>query len=480
MAMYEPNSMNGSNNSNSQPLNKSLSNIDISQIITGCKDQGAKQYQEDSFCTFHSPDLTFLVAGVFDGHGGLNGQVASQIVSKLCLQYFQENWQKAKTWNNQQWTQQMELFYDNLHQKVRDEFIQLEISRRKHSKLPTTNVEDKGVVRKSSGFPVHGGTTCSIVCVIRTDTKWRIICSNTGDSDALLLARKPSRLHRDNNKQKHLSVDHSPDNADEYLRIKNLPTDKYPIKLLFVYDQANTCRKFECPIVFLEDGTKDPKYVKNPWGNHLRPTNVRYDPAVYAVSPYGVSHDITCIAMTRSLGDFYAHQFGLTNKPSVTFNELNIYNDNPNGGGGDKGGKEANEFIITVGSDGVWDCWKWDDFADYVNGVMTKYQNKLENVCKTVLKHTIQRAKACFGEGSYDDASLVCVALRPSLFEPTSKQSIPEQSQQNDSNNNNNNNNNNNTSQPQNGHNNNNNSISNNDNDEKEELSVKGLDEDDD
>jgi len=235
-----------------------------------------------------------------------------------------------------------------------------------------------------------------------TDTKWRIICSNTGDSDALLLSRKPSRLKRDNNKCKHLSVDHSPDNAEEFLRIKNLPTDSHPTKLLFIYDQANTCRKFECPIVFLEDGTKDPKYVKNPWGNKLRPTNVRYDPAVYAVSPYGVSHDITCIAMTRSLGDFYAHQFGLSNVPSVTFEELDI---------------ENNEFIVTVGSDGIWDCWKWDDFSDYVNGVMTKYKNKLDNVCKTVLKHTVQRAKACFGEGSFDDASLICVALRPQLFD---------------------------------------------------------------
>lgn len=176
-----------------------------------------------------------------------------------------------------------------------------------------------------------------------------------------------------------------------------------------MYDQANTCRKFECPIVFLEDGTKDPKYVKNPWGNHLRPTNVRYDPAVYAVSPYGVSHDITCIAMTRSLGDFYAHQFGLSNVPSVTFEELDIWNAEG----------EANEFIVTVGSDGIWDCWKWDDWSDYVNGVMTKCKSELKKVCESVLKHTIQRAKACFGEGSYDDASLVLVALRPELFKVT-------------------------------------------------------------
>ena len=249
-----------------------------------------------------------------------------------------------------------------------------------------------------------------------------------------------------------LEQDHSPDNADEYLRIKHLPTDQYPTKLLFVYDQANTCRKFECPIVFLEDGTKDPKYVKNPWGNHLRPTNVRYDPAVYAVSPYGVSHDITCIAMTRSLGDFYAHQFGLSNVPSVTVNELDIWNAEG----------EANEFIVTVGSDGIWDCWKWDDWSDYVNGVMTKCKGQLKRVCESVLKHTIQRAKACFGEGSYDDASLVCVALRPQLFKVNGVESDSgkDENVQSAS-----------QSPP--------NKQSNADLEEKEEASVKGLDEED-
>ncbi len=55
-------------------------------------------------------------------------------------------------------------------------------------------------------LPVHGGTTCTILCIIGTDTKCRIICSNTGDSDALLLSRKPSGLPQENNKCKSLSV----------------------------------------------------------------------------------------------------------------------------------------------------------------------------------------------------------------------------------------------------------------------------------
>merc|ERR1712154_313922 len=100
------------------------------------------------------------------------------------------------------------------------------------------------------------------------------------------------------------------------------------------------------------------------------------------------------------------------------------------------------------------------DFSDYVNGVMTKYKNKLDNVCKTVLKHTVQRAKACFGEGSYDDATLITVALRPQLFEIGSekkkkneqKDSMEESKEESNE--------------------------KEKDNDEKEELSVKGLDDD--
>ena len=125
MAMYNEPNGNSNNTNNNNNKNSLLSQIDISQIIFGCKDQGAKQYQEDSFCTFESPDLSFIVAGVFDGHGGLNGQVASNIVSKLCMDYFEKNWQKAKLWNNNEWTSNMEIFYDHLHSTVRSEFVQV-------------------------------------------------------------------------------------------------------------------------------------------------------------------------------------------------------------------------------------------------------------------------------------------------------------------------------------------------------------------
>ncbi len=106
--------------------------------------------------------------------------------------------------------------------------LQLERTRRSNSNLSMQRIHDnKGVVRKASGLPVHGGTTgkkvssfpqqkkslacvsfstATVVVAIRTpQNKWRIMCANTGDSDALLLARQPKRL-RDNHKCKHLSV----------------------------------------------------------------------------------------------------------------------------------------------------------------------------------------------------------------------------------------------------------------------------------
>lgn len=99
--------------------------VDIEQIITGCKEKGAKQYQEDSYFQFESPDMTFLVAGIFDGHGGINGRVASQKVAELSTDYFSSNWQKCKGWKDEEWTTEMTSFYHHLHQKVRDQFVQV-------------------------------------------------------------------------------------------------------------------------------------------------------------------------------------------------------------------------------------------------------------------------------------------------------------------------------------------------------------------
>jgi len=351
--------------------------------------KGAKAYQEDSVSVFWSPDETIVVGCVYDGHGGINGRVASTCCVNLTREFFFQHFDEVIKWSDQDWRDRMNQFFEQMHDSVRAEFIKLEQARRVLSGQPTDNIVDSSkIVRKHTGFPVHGGTTGTICIVINLNDRRRAICANVGDSDCILLPAKPKDRH---SKFKHLTVDHGPDSIDEFSRIKalNLKTS-----LIFVYDKQGL-KKHECPRVFDANGVKNPQYVKDPWGMGLRPTKVRYDPGVYAVTPKGIGEDTTCIAMTRSIGDLYAHQFGMTNLPSITFEELDL----------------EEEYVIAVGSDGVWDCWKWADFADFLNGCLAKYD--LHNGTEAIIQHTIARAKACFGTKSFDDASLAVLQLKP-------------------------------------------------------------------
>jgi serine/threonine protein phosphatase PrpC len=146
-----------------------------------------------------------------------------------------------------------------------------------------------------------------------------------------------------------------------------------------------------------ETGEVDQKYVRNPWGNGLHPTNVRYEPAVYAVTPRAVTQDSTCIAMTRALGDFYAHQFGLTAVPTIKTVLLDPDQD----------------YEIVIGSDGIWDCWRYSDFANFVQLAVNKEGLSAEDLCDKVLDESIVRAKKNFGVKHFDDASFVCWRISP-------------------------------------------------------------------
>jgi serine/threonine protein phosphatase PrpC len=93
--------------------------------------------------------------------------------------------------------------------------------------------------------------------------------------------------------------------------------------------------------------------------------------------------------MTRALGDFYAHQFGLTWEPSITITKA------PQNVG----------FQIIVASDGIWDCWKYEDFTEYMN-TKARQEVNAEAVVQAALNETITRAITNFGSKHYDDACM--------------------------------------------------------------------------
>lgn len=351
--------------------------------VYGDSKKGAKQYQEDSFCWRTAKSGRVFVLGVFDGHGGYNGRVASNTARKALLTYFSEaTLQECEKWSSSDWTTKLSALFASIHQEIRKAFMA------EGGGSNGRSVDAKGIVRGPSGDPIHGGTTGSVVvAVAQADGTYEVIGANTGDSTALLITERGNF--------EFMSEDHGPDNADEYKRIMSLDAKTNPEKLIFVYDKARCYKKYECPRVFLENGTKDPKFVQNPWGNGLHPTNVRYEPAVYAVTPKSVSRDATCIAMTRALGDFYAGQFGLSSQPSFKFSRT----------------KAGEDCIISVASDGIWDCWRYENHAKYVCELWKKKGLGMKNAVNTLLTETITRAISNFGASHYDDACVVLCSL---------------------------------------------------------------------
>jgi len=364
------------------------------EFYAGSK-KGAKPWQEDSFFVFASPRNKVFVGGVLDGHGGYNGWVASSTARDYAFAFFEKNKHECEKWSVEEWKKQMQALFSLLHAGIRDKFVK--DTSEDSLKNGRRFVDDKGIVRSSStGDPVHGGTTASFVATVRhADGSVTVITTNVGDSTCLITPRAGGSYQ-------FLTVDHGPESKEEYMRVKQLDTAAYPHKLLYVYDKTSVFRKYECPLVFLDDGNKDPTFVTNPWGNGLHPTNVRYEPAVYAVTPRVITKDSTCIAMTRALGDFYAHQFGLTCEPSIGVKHFSASTLAENGGSG---------WTIFVASDGVWDCWKFEEFTLATNKLLTARAGRLDEVGVSVLEESVAKATANFGARNIDDAALILFPL---------------------------------------------------------------------
>ena len=96
--------------------------------------------------------------------------------------------------------------------------------------------------------------------------------------------------------------------------------------------------------------------------------------------------------MTRSLGDFYAHPFGVTAEPSINVVELV---------------DDVQDAAICVASDGVWDVWQYEAFAAYVGQL--KAQNALS--AEHIMAKSMEQAYASFGRNAYDDSTLVVLQL---------------------------------------------------------------------
>jgi hypothetical protein len=234
---------------------------------------------------------------VSDGHGELGEECAA-----FCIQ----NGYKQVTdlpfghreWTEEEWKTCADRHMDELHDSYRQHVLTKEQFGQKKYK-----VNDEGVIFTNSDMVVHGGATYTRVYVFPTPTGFRTVIFQVGDSNVFVNGEC-------------MSEDDSATSQKHYDRIKaTIPENK---RLLQVFDQeCNKYQKYMCPKIFLEDGTRDPYYIDKWWNKvkGLRAANAKLDPSTYFVSQQNNLQ--TCIAMGSSIGDYYAHPQGITNRAIV-------------------------------------------------------------------------------------------------------------------------------------------------------------------
>jgi serine/threonine protein phosphatase PrpC len=307
---------------------------------------------------------------IFDGHGGAGGALAAQTAKETCERFLVANDRIYDAWNGAQWKQQLADLFAAMHANIRAALLASAPAGERYT------TDGQGVVRKADGKPVHGGTTATIVVSSRhADGRRFLVHANVGDSEAYLVAVDGKHMLP-------LTANHKPNNPAEYRRIS---AQRSPLR--FVYDKQGVD-----PDIFKANGEKDERYVRDPWGNGLKPSNVRYDPGTYVSFNDPAHGDFVRLAMTRSLGDFYAHPFGVTAEPSINVVEL---------------ADDVQDAAVCVASDGVWDVWQYEAFAAYV--AQLKSSNALS--AERIMAKSMEQAYASFGRNAYDDSTLVVLQL---------------------------------------------------------------------
>eukprot|EP00494_Astrolonche_serrata_P031294 UN31563 len=291
---------------------------------------GGKTKNEDSVLQFQSKDGSITAVGVFDGHGlSAFACTASKLSVKIATAWFGNYNDKADSenmslWSPSTWKSKFERLFKKMHDILRTQFEKMELNKRKNDIVSgglaaNEKVVDKnGVVRHKNGLPIHGGTTGTIVVLIRTPKGQKLVTAYVGDSEAVLI-RKIEKANETGPKYIVLTEGHRALNPKEYRRVHNLPNDKYPIKLLFVYDVDGVRDANLLPKVYLPNGNINTNITENPMSYGLYPSNIRQEPATYAVSPRQPGVDRVRLANTRALGDFYAHPYGLCAVPESVF-----------------------------------------------------------------------------------------------------------------------------------------------------------------
>ncbi len=363
--------------------------------IGSCSIKNNRKINQDSVGELLSIDSLHSIGIVADGHG-IYGHIASQTAIKAVIRFFEDKINNmpellGPLMDDESCVQgRVQVFFDELftlvHHEVRQAFLNMD------DDYVVDPDDIFGIVRDSLNTYVCGGSTLTVTIVSTLIDGSRIVlCANVGDSDTIIVQNtEESALTFE-----HLTVDHSPDNHSEFERLKNLDPTIFPKKLSLEYEMkpGYILSKDEDIRIFNEDGSTKPV------SSGAYHTTVRKDFSMYAKN----NHDDINIAMTRAIGDFVIHKYGMTHLPSVKIHKVNTTQD----------------FLIISASDGIWDCVIYEEYVEFVNQQLSSnlqmnasVHSKLadaESLANLLCTEAVKIGTSIFGKNGYDDTTILII-----------------------------------------------------------------------
>ena len=277
----------------------------------------------------------YCIYGIMDGHGS-NGHLVSNFVKEKIEEYFNNK----KIYKSKKLTKAVSSLEVNLSEKIYEKLINnnYEIIKNFYNKVNQELYDTK--------FDIHfSGSTC--VLVFKIDQK--LICSNVGDSRAILVKKKMSLNNNDSEYEFiELSHDHKPENKEERERIEKLGGEVAQEYLI---------------------GKEEPTGPFRVWCK---------------------GYDYPGIAISRSLGDKIAELIGVISEPDILNFDL-----------------DDNCKYIIMGSDGLFDYLTNNDFLNIANPFLIN--NNPEKACHEI----VEKASKLFQEkeGRIDDITINIIIL---------------------------------------------------------------------
>ena len=307
----------------------------------GGSGSNAKKENQDS-CFVARCDESTCVWGVLDGHGGDNGRLAAQAGAKAFKAWFLKK--PAELTRSPQ--QAMKSAFRAAHEAIRQAIV-----RRYEGRGTPLKTTAEGYLLDDSEQPVDGGATATVIALVQGHL---LVVANVGDSDALLGGKLPDGSIG----FEQLCANHTPLNADEFIRVAQLVQERgkdwQPGVFAYDIDGDTLLEVFAVSEAGEVDVDRHAEKQVEEAGVGFKNARGERPTALFAVETE--SYCQFQLGVTRSLGDFYLQHFGVSWEPAVSCIDLF-----------DVAG-QLSQVTLVVASDGLWDLWQYKDVLQYSLG----------------------------------------------------------------------------------------------------------------